>query len=430
MREASLVGHVREVLVRFLSDPTLPADQHLREFYRARRYLGSRDRRSISRDYYLTIRLFRSYQRALFPDSSEGELPSPDSVPYVLMRVLIDHVDYEAAEIRNGCFGDESESQTGVDSSQLPGLIHLVDAHGFPEWLVAELEREFGDRTPGLLNALNEEAEPELRVRATSAESIETVVEEMAKAGASDIRTSTLVPGGISIGSRINLGGVSAVRSGKAVVQSLASQLVGHLVDAGPGDRVFDGCAGAGGKSIQMADMIGSSGEVVAWDISADRLGRLKKRVERMGLASIRAITDREYQHLLQELAGTFDAVLIDAPCSGTGTIRRNPGLKLTLLPGDVEALTAVQLQLIREQSRLVRSGGHLIYATCSLLRRENQGIVESFLAEEGEAWRIEDASDFVDAGIVTTDGYLQTDPDSHDLDGFFAARLVRVRTL
>lgn len=431
MKDTSIIGHVLEALEDFLGRPTIPADQNLRTFYSQRRYLGSRDRRAISRDYYLAIRFYRSYLSRVYPELPETEVPPAHSVARTLAPLLLEYSDYLVEDVHAGCGEDSITSLAdtlhdgGADESA-----RVARSTGFPVWLTKLAEESLQDRTHSVLDALNEEAEPELRLRPGSARVsvvMNEVVAQLVNAGARDVRVSDLIPGGLSLESRVNLSAIPVVRSGRVIVQGLGSQLIGLLLDPQRGEVIFDGCAGAGGKSIQIADMMNGDGRVIAHDISAERLGRLAQRAERLGVPALELLYPDEFDAHMSSASETFDAVLVDAPCSGTGTIRRNPGLKLTLTPDMIDEVILLQRKILDEHAQLVRPGGRLVYATCSLLKQENEDVVGDFLASH-QGWSVESAESVasVAARFVTRAGYLRTDPDRDGLDGFFAARLRR----
>ena len=271
--------------------------------------------------------------------------------------------------------------------------------------------------------SLNQEADIALRFdpERISIEELKGQIESFSNASADESpwsRTSLILHG------RIVLKEIPAVRSGLVVVQDIGSQMVGRACTPERGMVVFDACAGAGGKSMQLADMIGEEGRVVAHDLSRSRLSRLDERLHVAPHPSIEVLYPQEFLERREELTGTFDLVLLDSPCSGTGTIRRNPGLKLTLGPEDVDTAVSLQRRVLEDYAPLVRPGGLLVYATCSLFREENQERISEFL-EGHPSFRVEAIPH--GAGIpeeMIVDGYLQTRPDRHGTDGFFAARL------
>jgi 16S rRNA (cytosine967-C5)-methyltransferase len=221
-------------------------------------------------------------------------------------------------------------------------------------------------------------------------------------------------------------------KDGLIEVQDEGSQLVALLADARPGQRVADFCAGAGGKTLAMAAQMHNKGKIVACDVLEGRIDRAAVRFNRAGVHNVeRRALSSERDQWVKRHAGTFDRVLIDAPCSGTGTWRRNPDAKWKLSPQDLEELEQVQRNILDSAWRLVKPGGRLIYATCSLLAEENEAQVEAFLAAHadfkrvpvGEVWQTAIGGD-----CPATSDMLSLTPAQHGTDGFFAAVLERVK--
>lgn len=243
-----------------------------------------------------------------------------------------------------------------------------------------------------------------------------------------DARATPWSPWGIRIAQGFDLSREAWFREGLVEVQDEGSQLLALLTGARRGEMVADLCAGAGGKTLALGAMMASTGRLYAFDVSEKRLARLAPRLRRSGLSNVTAqVIGNENDTRLKRLAGKLDRVLIDAPCSGLGTLRRNPDLKFRHSPATVASLTQTQASLIRAGARLVKPGGRLVYATCSLLPAENQAIVEGFLAEHGE-FGLVPANGILAAGHVALDTgvYLELDPALHGTDGFFAAVLAR----
>ena len=235
-------------------------------------------------------------------------------------------------------------------------------------------------------------------------------------------------PLGVALHSRLNAFGLSAFREGLFELQDEGSQLIGQLVQARAGERVVDACAGAGGKALALSADMQNKGELVALDKDPQRLSELARRARRAGVFNLRlkpipAEADGA-ERALESLFGHADRVLIDAPCSGLGTLRRNPDARYRIVPGDIERYAALQRELLARFARLARKGGRVVYATCSIAREENEGVVEAFLAS-GAPFRLVSASPLVP--IETTRGpYLRLFPHLHGTDGFFAAVLER----
>ena len=211
-------------------------------------------------------------------------------------------------------------------------------------------------------------------------------------------------------------------------VQDEGSQLLCHLVAPRRHDLVVDFCAGAGGKSLMLGALMHSQGRIYAFDVSAARLQRLKPRLKRSGLSNLypHAISN-ENDLRVKRLHGKIDRVLVDAPCSGLGTLRRNPDLKWRQSPQSVEELMRKQAAILRSAAKLLKPGGRLVYATCSLLAEENEDIVSAFIKDRGDFAELHCGEILAQQGIVLDTGRnLRLMPHVHGTDGFFAAVLQR----
>lgn len=237
-------------------------------------------------------------------------------------------------------------------------------------------------------------------------------------------------PMGLYLPRRINLNNEELYRDGLIEVQEEASQLVGLLLNPKAGEIVVDSCAGAGGKSLEIAALSDGQARVYALDVDEARLRSLGMRAARSGYTNISSI--RIFEDGLGDAAsliGTADKVVVDAPCSGSGTIRRNPDKKFRLTKSAVEKHASHQKTLLRRYADLVKVGGLLVYSTCSIFADENFGVVESFLASDARFVR-EDISlhlpepNFSD---LTENGFLAIYPHRHEMDGFFAAVMKRL---
>jgi 16S rRNA (cytosine967-C5)-methyltransferase len=219
----------------------------------------------------------------------------------------------------------------------------------------------------------------------------------------------------------------AAFQAGDVEIQDEGSQLVSHLVGALPGMRVADWCAGAGGKTLAIAMTMENRGHIVACDVSEKRLDGAVKRLRRAGVHNVERHLTLEGDKWVKRRAGSFDRVLVDAPCTGTGTWRRNPDGRLRLSETDLAELVPKQARILDAAQRLVRPGGRLVYATCSLLRQENEQQIDGFLARHADfavvpvsaAWALP-------APLPCADPYLVLTPLRHGTDGFFAAILER----
>jgi 16S rRNA (cytosine967-C5)-methyltransferase len=216
---------------------------------------------------------------------------------------------------------------------------------------------------------------------------------------------------------------------GTVEVQDEGSQLIAYLVSPRRRELVVDFCAGAGGKTLMLGAMMNSQGRIYAFDVSAARLARLKTRLKRSGLSNLHPhLLASEHDPKVKRLAGKIDRVLVDAPCSGFGTLRRNPDLKWRQSPAAVDELRIKQSAILEAAARLVKPGGRLVYATCSLLREENDEVVEAFRAGHPEFSELDCDKVLQQHGInVSAGSRMRLWPHVHGTDGFFAAVFERV---
>ena len=239
-------------------------------------------------------------------------------------------------------------------------------------------------------------------------------------------------PWGIRLQDKPQLQRLPAFLAGEFEVQDEGSQLLSALLDPKRGEMVVDFCAGAGGKTLALGAAMRNTGRLYAFDVSAHRLEALKPRLARSGLSNVHpAAIAHERDERIKRLAGKIDRVLVDAPCSGLGTLRRNPDLKWRQSPKAIEELTVKQAAILRSAARLLKPGGRLVYATCSLLREENEAIAQAFTAED-TSFRVLPAAEALaplklqDAAGLCSGDFLRLWPHRHQTDGFFAAAWVK----
>ncbi|MGH7785949.1 MAG: 16S rRNA (cytosine(967)-C(5))-methyltransferase RsmB [Candidatus Binatia bacterium] len=302
---------------------------------------------------------------------------------------------------------------------------HLAVAQSHPRWLVERWLDELGPaETEALLAANNSAAPTVLRVNRRRT-TVDAVLAELA---ARDVEAhpARFAPAGVVIELAGEPSALPHFHDGWFAVQGEASQLVGCLVGARPGERVLDLCAAPGGKAIHLAEQIEGSG-VVALD--RNRRGLLQARRDAARLGAAIALVQADGAQPPLRAAGGFDAVLVDAPCSGLGTLRQHPEIRWRRQPHDIEALAALQQRLLAAAAGQVRPGGRLVYATCTIGRAENDDVVARFLAEHPE-FAVDDAADGLPAAarvLLEAGGTLRTWPHRQGLDGFFAMRLKRL---
>jgi 16S rRNA (cytosine967-C5)-methyltransferase len=312
------------------------------------------------------------------------------------------------------------------------GLDREATRLSYPTWLLEAWVADYGAaEATAIAEAMNQRAPLAVRVNTTRVsreELIARLAEEHVVA-----RPAALSPVGLVFETRVNAFGLSAFRDGLFEVMDEGSQLVADLVAPPPGGRVVDACAGAGGKTLALSAALAGRGRVLALDTDGKKLEELRRRARRAGLTNVQAKpvgAGAAAGEIAKAAPGAHDRVLVDAPCSGLGTLRRNPEARWRLRPSEVDSFPARQVALLVSYAPLCAVGGRLIYATCTVNRRENDGVVERFLAERDdfvpvpakEIWGRERAEKLGD-GMT-----LQLFPHRHDTDGFFAAVLRRVR--
>jgi 16S rRNA (cytosine967-C5)-methyltransferase len=282
-------------------------------------------------------------------------------------------------------------------------------AASVPDWLYELGATELGEKWPSVLKELNHAAPVDLRtntLRITRDELRERLTQE-------GIETDAVagLPDALRLRERKNVFITQAFKDGLFEMQDAASQRIAPFAQVTPGQRVVDACAGAGGKTLHLAALMQNKGRIIAMDIHQWKLDELRKRARRGGVGNFEARLIED-SRTIKRLARSADRVLLDVPCSGLGALRRNPDSKWKLTPAEIERLRALQAELLRSHSRMVKPGGKLTYATCSILPTENEQQVRSFLKEFGDEWTLEEE--------------LRLLPGKNDGDGFYAARMTR----
>lgn len=346
-----------------------------------------------------------------------GEGRTPDQVKRLVAAANLTPAGVSAAETAL------TQSLAGADLHH-PDMPEEV-ALECPPWALEPLRRRFGEALALELSATLLPPTLDLRVnplKATRASQVQALRALGLRADA-----TPFAPNGIRLPERVALSRLPGLKSGSLEIQDEGSQLVALLLDARPGQRVVDFCAGAGGKTLALAAEMKNKGHVVACDINEARLKRCAERLRHAGLhnVEVRLLSSETDRWIKRHKAG-FDRVLVDVPCTGTGTWRRNPDARGRAPDLGLEALVALQARILASAARLVKPGGRLVYATCSLLREENEDQVARFLAADPSFRKLpltEAAPEL--AGLAEQDALLLT-PARHKTDGFFAAVLER----
>ncbi len=418
-----------EVLTAVLDTPTAPADTVINDDLRARRYMGSKDRRAV-----LTVvwRVLRHRARLTWW-LQRVAAPSPETAAQqarwlvLADTVLLAGADPDLAFIGGRHAPAPANAQEQQAARALAG--HTVDHPHMPPWVRGECPEWLYDRLPAEtrdrdLAAMLAEAPTDLRANRLLADRDTLLARFLAEDLAA--QATPLAPDGIRLGERRTVGAEDWFRTGQAEIQDEGSQIVALMVGAAPGMKVVDFCAGAGGKTLALAAMMHNRGRVVALDVSEGRIHRARQRLRRAGVQNVFTRTQRsEADPWVRRHRNGYDRVLVDAPCSNTGTWRRNPDARWRLTDSDVTELVALQQRILTRAAALVKPGGRLIYATCSRLEEENQAQAEWFLETHpgfhalpaAAVWR-----ESLDTPPPVAEGtpHLVLGPASHGTDAFY----------
>ena len=437
MTPGARVAATIELLDEIVSHSERPADLVANAYFRARRFIGGGDRRAVSDRVWSILRRYGQLawwlERTRHPDRGARAIVAAD-------LMLVEGLDMAGLE---AMFDGGTYRPSRLDEAEVRAL-RQMEGHSLPhpeqpdwvrlniqEWVAPHFKEAYGEGWGREIAALDTPPPVDLRVNR-----LKVTVEEAREALARDgIETEPMryATDGLRLRRRLSVVKGDAFQNGLVEIQDEGSQLVAALVDAQPGMQIADYCAGAGGKTLAMAARMNNKGRVVAMDVYESRLDRSAQRLRRAGAHNVeRRAIDADNRKWMKRQAGAFDRVLVDAPCTGTGTWRRNPDGRWTLQPKDLEELLPKQAMILDAAAKLVKPGGGLIYATCSVLPAENEHQIGGFLERHPEfevvpvaaIWREVLASE--PPPEVENGPYLRLSPLKHGTDGFFGAALVR----
>lgn len=378
------------------------ADKVIEKLFKQNRKWGARDRRFFAETVYEIVRHWR---KLVYLAGSQDTWAVVGTYLFLQYKEIPDWEEFDSVNLQ--------AIRQRLDA-------HMDDEviHSFPDWLHQLGQKEFGAEWPALMRALNRPAEVFLRTNTLRTDR-NTLIENLA---VEDIEVEPVrsekgvldsdLPQALQMRKRKNVFVSQAFRKGFFEMQDAASQLVAPLLELQPGLRVADACAGAGGKSLHIAALMKNKGKIIAMDIHEWKLKELKTRAARAGVDIIETKLI-ESSKTIKRLENSFDRVLLDVPCSGLGVLRRNPDSKWKLSAAEIDRLVNLQSEILSQYSRMCKPGGILVYATCSILHRENEQQVENFLSGEGGAqWE--------------QLKQLRVWPHKDGFDGFFAAVIRR----
>jgi 16S rRNA (cytosine967-C5)-methyltransferase len=407
-------------LLREVGKLDMPADVVVSNFFRKNRELGPRERHALAETAYAVLR-----QRLLFQhlaQSGSGVLER---------RLAILAWQGNETLIRGGMGPHEQQWLNQVKAIDRNSFSEKL-RHNMPDWLAGALKNDLDDEGFWkFVASMSTSAPLDLRVNMfkTNRDKAQAQLHE---AGIESFPTP-YSPWGLRVDGKPALQKTDVFLRGDVEVQDEGSQLLAAMVAPKRGEMVVDFCAGAGGKTLALGAAMRSTGRLYAFDVNGHRLDKLKPRLARSGLSNVHpAQLTNERDDRVKRLSGKIDRVLVDAPCSGLGTLRRNPDLKWRLSAKAIDELCELQARILESACRLLKSGGRLVYATCSPLRREDEAIAEAFSAAHPE-FKLLDAGELLKAaGVERADelnanGYMRSWPHAHGMDGFFAAAWQKV---
>jgi len=409
----ALFAHAEAVLGLLLRFE-YPADAVVSRYFREHRELGHADRAFVAETVFAVLRRGRSLEARC-----AGKLSDRNRL---LAALAVTHgwSQRELAPVLKASEEEWLAAAKAMPESELPPAVRC----DLPDWLYARLEAQFGAEEVGqLAQALNQPAPLDLRVNTLKSNRDAL----LARLAADDIAAvpGPLSPSAVRLRDKPALAKHPLFLEGAFEVQDEGSQLLGYLLEPKRGEMVVDFCAGAGGKTLLLGALMKNTGRLYAFDVSDKRLANLKPRLARSGLSNVHpARIEHERDTKVKRLAGKVDRVLVDAPCSGLGTLRRNPDLKWRQSEDSVAELAIKQAAILDAAAKLVRPGGRVVYATCSLLAAENDDIVTAFLASHQEFTLTPASAVLARQGIALDGDFLRLLPHRHNTDGFFAAIL------
>ncbi|MDR1311261.1 MAG: RsmB/NOP family class I SAM-dependent RNA methyltransferase [Burkholderiaceae bacterium] len=393
-----------------------PTDSVLSRYFRTHHKIGSREREAITEGIYAVLR-----HRLFFANCAES-----GSGPAMRRLALLGLAEFAGIDALPALSEEEVAWLSRMQSIDRMQLSPRMRAD-MPEWIFERLIAQYGEAETLLLaDSLNRPASLDIRINTVKARREEVV------SGLDNLPTEwesmPYAPAGLRLKRKIALRDTNLFKCGAIEVQDEGSQLLAQIVGAKRGEMVADFCAGSGGKTLAMGAFMRNTGRLYAFDTSDKRLAKMKPRLARSGLSNVYSIhIAHERDTRIKRLAGKLDRVLVDAPCTGLGTIRRNPDMKWRQSPQTLCELVQRQCAILNAAASLVKPGGRLVYATCSFLSEENEDVVRAFL-EKHLHFTLRSAKEVLAEQKIHMDmgDFLRLFPHRHQTDGFFAAVLER----
>ena len=407
----AILGNTEEVLREILRF-TAPADTTLSRYFKDHPRLGSRERGAVAEGIYAVLR-----NKSFFTDFAEA-----GSSPTMRRLTIMGLAEAMGVDSLGGLTEDETTFLNRINEIDRT-LMPVQMRSNLPKWLFDKFVAQYGqEETLAMAHALNQPAPLDLRVNSIKTTREEAMV-RLLEAPVAALPTP-FAPLGLRVLKKPALQNLPIFQEGGIEVQDEGSQILSQIVGAKRGEMVVDFCAGAGGKTLALGALMRNTGRLYAFDVSEKRLAKLKPRMARSGLSNVHPVQiAHERDAKVKRLAGKIDRVLVDAPCSGMGTLRRNPDVKWRQKEEAILEMQEKQIGILDGAARLLKGGGRLVYATCSLLEEENQRVAENFLATHPEFDLVPMSTVLAEQKIPLEMGdYLVLLPHIHQTDGFFAA--------
>ncbi len=404
-------AHIERIL-KIVLQFTGPADALISRYFREHPKLGVRERAAIAESIYIVLRNRLIYSH--FAESGSGA--------YTRRLALMGLSDLYPIDALTDITENEREWLEHIhtiDRTQLPTKLQT----NLPDWLYRYFIQQYGEaETLEMASVLNTPAPLDLRVNTLKCRRENAI--DILKRIPVNCESTPYASSGVRLAQKVSLQHMPLFKSGCVEVQDEGSQLLAQIVGAKRGEMVIDFCAGAGGKTLALGAAMRNTGRLYAFDVSERRLANMKPRLARSGLSNVHPIKiAHEHDAKIKRLTKKADRVLVDSPCSGLGTLRRNPDLKWRQTEASVIEISERQRQILESAARLVKVGGRLIYATCSLLAIENDAVAVDFLKKHSN-YELIPMNQILDEAKINLEmgEFLKLMPHKHQTDGFFAA--------
>ncbi len=438
MQISSLIGLTQEILGIILNSKK-PADMLVDIFFRSHKYLGSHDRKFVAETTYGILRNLRKCELMVASAVAglDEMLCEQDKIifliiSYLSLRGRMQEVtsDKVLSKLKRTMSAENVENifdmfAKPVSIPKESSIARIGTEYSFPDWMIQRLIDQYGEsEAEKLCKSLNEQAPLTLRVN-TLKTTVHNCQAELSTHGIETTKT-LLSPFGLNLSKYVNIFSLPIFRDGWFEVQDEGSQLLPFLVDPKPNIKLLDLCAGAGGKTLEFAALMKNRGEIFATDVNSFRLEELRKRTKRAGVQNVRVKAIQAVEDLAEQYSNFFDIIFVDAPCTGLGTIRRNPGLKWIVTEQMVNEMAVKQRSILHSSVPFVKEGGRIVYATCTLLKQENEDVVENFLMMHPEFNIVEVNELQVKCfdRFFATNSFFKLLPHINGTDGFFCAIL------